>query len=35
MLFSCTAPEYADVRNSLLEVGYGQDIRGIDWKPNL
>jgi spermidine synthase len=29
------SPDYAPVRESLLEVGFGADIKGIEWEPNI
>ena len=30
-----SSADYARVRESLLEVGFGADIKGREWKPNL
>jgi spermidine synthase len=29
------SPDYADVRKSLMDVGYGLDIKDVKWKPNM
>jgi spermidine synthase len=29
------SPDYARVKESLLEVGFGADIKGREWKPNI
>jgi spermidine synthase len=29
------SPDYARVRESLTEVGFGADVKGITWKPNV
>lgn len=29
------SPDYAQVRESLMEVGFGADVKGITWRPNI